>query len=67
LIVAPGNAGINGFVTLNASFAILISGKVGFCKTYFCFQGAILEVSFAKRFITRSYPCKLELLIAIHP
>jgi hypothetical protein len=54
LIVAPENAGINGFVRLSATFAILISGLSAFCKTNFCFQGAILEVSFAKKGIARS-------------
>lgn len=66
-IVTPENARINGFVRLTAYFAKLISGLAGFCKTYFCFQGANLELSIAKRIRTRSYSCKLELPIAIYP
>ena len=45
LIVTPENAGINGFARINTSFAILISDRGDFCKTYFCCQGAILVLS----------------------
>ena len=49
LIVTPESGGINGFVRLSASSAILISDRLGFCKTCFCFQGAVLELNLAKR------------------
>ena len=49
LIVALEKAGINGFVRLSAFSVILISDRLGFCKTYFCFQGAVLELNLAKR------------------
>jgi len=48
LIVTPENAGINGFARINTSFAILISDRGDFCKTYFCCQGAILVLSVTK-------------------
>ena len=51
LIVAPGNAEINGFVRVNAALATLISDLADFCKTYFCFQAAILELILAKNLL----------------
>ena len=48
LIVTPKINGINRFVILSSVFATLISGHADFCKTYFCFQGAVLEVTIAK-------------------
>jgi len=50
---------------VNASFVILISRLTGFCKTYFCFQGAIPEIYFAKKlfpavsFANRSFVLQL--------
>ena len=54
LIVAPENAGINGLVRLSTSFAILISGLTAFCKAYFCFQGAVLELSVTRMTVAGS-------------
>ena len=47
-IITPESAKIYKFVIVSASFAILVSGLDSFCNTYFCFQGTILELSFAK-------------------
>jgi len=46
----PEKAENDGFAILISTFAKLISNECGFCKTYFCFQGAIPEVFVAKTF-----------------
>ena len=51
LIVTSEYAKINGFVRVNAIIATLTSDLDDFCKTYFCFQAAILELILAKNLL----------------